>query len=82
MRMSHFDWSVRVLVGPFMSAMWFDRNALEMTTAEHCMHLTNFCELLVCQCMWYGSGEFNHNKVTTSQIYKSWSLHHSDSTRT
>ena len=30
-----------------MSAMWFDSNALEMTTAEHCRYLTKFCELLV-----------------------------------
>ena len=45
-----------------MSAMWFDSNLLEMTTAEHCMYLSKFCELLVCWCMWYISGEFNHNK--------------------
>ena len=31
-----------------MSAMWFDSNALEMTTAEHFMYLTKFCELHVC----------------------------------
>ena len=30
-----------------MSAMWFDSNALEMTTAEHCIYLKKFCELLV-----------------------------------
>ena len=63
-----------------MSAMWFDSNALEMTTAEHCIYLTEFCEWIVCWCMWYSSGEFNHNKelnkVTMSQIYKSWSLHY------
>ena len=29
--------------------------------------------------MWYSSGEFNHNKVTMSQIYESWSLHCSNS---
>ena len=28
-----------------------------MTTAEHCMYLTKFCELLACQCMCYSSGE-------------------------
>ena len=65
-----------------MSAMWLDSNALEMTTAEHCMYLTKFCELLVCWCIWYSSGEFNYDKATTSQIYKSWSLHNSNSTRT
>ena len=31
-----------------MSAMWFDSNAPEMTTAEHCMYLTKFCELIAC----------------------------------
>ena len=62
-----------------MSAMWFDSNAPEMTTVEHCMHLTKFCELIVCKCMWYSSGEFNHNKATMSQIYESWSLHCSNS---
>ena len=29
-----------------MSTMWFDSNALEMTTTERCMYLTKFCELL------------------------------------
>ena len=29
-----------------MSAMRLDSNALEMTTAEHCLYLTKFCELL------------------------------------
>ena len=29
--------------------------------------------------MWYSSGEFNHNKVTMSQIYESLSLHCSNS---
>ena len=61
-----------------LSEMWFDSNALEMMTAEHYMY---FRKLLVCS-MWYTSGEFNHNKATTSQIYKSWSLHYSNSTRT
>ena len=32
--------------------------------------------------MWYSSGEFNHNITTTPQIYKSWSLHYSNSTKT
>ena len=35
--------------------MWFDWNTVEMTTAEHYMYLTKFCELLACQC--YSSGE-------------------------
>ena len=49
MRMSRADWSVRMVKNSVdsMSAMWFDMNALEMTTAEHCMYLTKFCELLV-----------------------------------
>ena len=29
-----------------MSAMWFDWNALEKTTAEHCMYLTKFLSCL------------------------------------
>ena len=29
--------------------MWFDSNAVEMTTVKHCMYLTKFCELLACQ---------------------------------
>ena len=29
-----------------MSAMWFDSNALEITTAEHCMHLRSFVSCL------------------------------------
>ena len=45
------------------------------------MHLTKFCKLPACYCMWYSSGELNHNKAM-SQIYKSWSLHYSNSTRT
>ena len=68
-----------------MSAMWFDSKALEMTTAEHCMYLTKFCELVLVYarvCGTYSSGVFNHNKATTSQMYKSWSLHYSNSTRT
>ena len=64
-----------------MSAMWLDSNSLEMRTAEYCMYLTKFCELLVCYCAWYSSGEFNHNKATTSQIYRSWSLRYISSTR-
>ena len=49
MRMSRFDWSIRLVknsVDSCMSTMWFDSNALEMTTAEHCMYLTKFCQLL------------------------------------
>ena len=94
MKMSRFDWSVRVVKNlcRLMSAMWFNSNALEVTTAEHCMYLTKFCELLVCSCMWYSSGEFNHNKAKTSQFCKklepaifkfyknlNWSLHYSKS---
>ena len=30
-----------------MHVMWFDSNAQEMTTAEHCMYLTKFCMLVV-----------------------------------
>ena len=37
------------------SAMWLDSNAIEMTTAEHYMFLTKFCELPACQC--YSSEE-------------------------
>ena len=33
-------------------------------------------------CGTHSSGEFTHNKATTSQIYKSWSLHYSNSART
>ena len=40
-----------------MSAVWFDSDALEIMTAEHCMYLMKFCELLACQCMCYSSGE-------------------------
>ena len=47
-----------------MSAAWFDSNALEMTTAEYCMYLTNFCELLACQCMCYSSGELKFMLAT------------------
>ena len=63
--MSRSDWSVRVVknsVDSYLQIMWFNSSALEMTTAEHCMYLTKFCEFLVCWCMWYSSGEFNHNK--------------------
>ena len=37
-------------LGRPVSAMWFDSNAVEMTTAEHYMYLMKFCELLACQC--------------------------------
>ena len=40
MRMSRFDWSVYV-VRPVL-AVWFDSNAVKMTTAEH--DLTKFSE--------------------------------------
>ena len=85
MRKSRFDWSVRVVKNSVDSCLelWFDSNAQEMTTAEHCMYLTKFCELLVFSaCGAYSSGEFNHNKATTFEIYKSWNLHYSNSTRT
>ena len=38
-----------------MSALWFDLNALELTTAEHYIYLTKFRELLACQ--YNSSGE-------------------------
>ena len=38
-----------------MSAVWFDLNAVEMTTPEHYIYLTKFGELLACQC--YSPGE-------------------------
>ena len=42
-------------LGRPVSAVRFDSNAVEMTTAEHYMYLTKLCELLECQR--YSSGE-------------------------
>ena len=54
MRMSRFDWPDYVVKNSVdLSAVWFDSNAVEMTTAKHCMYLTTFCELLAYQCMSY-----------------------------
>ena len=46
--MPRFDWSDRMVqkLCRFVSAMWFDSNALEMTTAEHCTYLTKFMSCL------------------------------------
>ena len=61
-----------------------------MITAEHCMYLKKFCDLLACHCMCYSFGELKFmlgaymsvNILTvTSQIYKNWSLHDLNSTR-
>ena len=56
-RMLRFDLvSLRGLkLGRPVSAVWFDSNAIEMTTPEHYMYLTKFCELLACHS--YCSGE-------------------------
>ena len=73
-----------------MSAVRLDSNAVEMTTAEHCMYLTQFCESLACQsCLdnsiLYSLGNLHVCLIIitmTSQIYKSRSLHELNSTRT
>ena len=44
-------WLVRLRglkLGRPVSVVWFDSNAMEMTTAEHYIHLTKFCVLLAC----------------------------------
>ena len=64
-----------------MSAIWFDSNALEITTAEHCTWWS-FVSCLSASACGTVLENFDHNKANTSQIYKSWSLHYSSSTRT
>ena len=49
--------------------MWFDLNALEMTTVENCMYL-KFCELLACQCMCYSSGQLKFMLGTNTFVFK------------
>ena len=61
MRMLHFDWlfCVGKNFGKPVSAVSFDLNAVEMRTAEYCIYLTKFYELLACRCTSYSFGELN-----------------------
>ena len=82
--MSRFDWSVRVVKDSVDSCLqrcsirthqkWRQQNiACAWWSFVSCLYAS--------ACGTYSSGEFNHSKATF-QIYKSWNLHYSNSTKT
>ena len=91
--LEHNEWECRVLIGQIawqklgrpVSAVWFDSNAVEMTTTKHCMYLTKFCEFIQLWRIEYYAKNLHICLIIitmTFQIYKSWSLFDSNSTKT